>query len=453
MGESLFMYWRNTMRHKNLFKSIIYLGLLSFTMLAAGPKTDAYAVWLEGFDLEPRHTLSGQKGYADYLSVLAGNNPELKDLFHRWQSARSQVVVAGGWADPQLTGAIAARPVVTGQGPQNARIGISQRIPRRGELSSGTGTQMAIAEMSLARLKSRFNDLNLDLRRSYANLYLTQRKLEIQEQVLSLLENWQEVLLTRYSNASAGHPDLVKTQLELIGMEDEILRTKLKLSNMKDQLRILLQLDTNAPVQAPQVLDLAQNSTARVPGDDWVRGNPGYQLMDANRQAAVLGAELTRIKTRPQLMLGLDWSLIGPADMVNPALNAGQDAIAATVGLTLPLWSSRNKASISASQSMVSAQEESLNAVEHQLRLGMEQVHREYGDAQRRLQLLEQTMIPKSKQIYAVMETAYTAGNADLLSLLDAVENMLKYELQLEEARVDLWMAHARLNHLKGLLL
>lgn len=433
-----------------LIRIVSGLLLVSHTLLAE-EDPNSYKSWLENVNIRPIGTLPAEPTYTDYLTALASNNPELKGLYHQWKSAKETVTIAGAWSDPQIKAGAALLPVVTGQGPQDFRLGIVQAIPRPAELKSTLRVQEQEANAAYARLNGKLNDLNLALKKSFGEFYLRSQQLSIQNQIMALLINWQEVLLTRYRNAAASHPDLIKTQLELLNLEDEIKKTEVTLENVKDQLRIMLYLDSTDPLAAPQELHadvLTQINVER----DWLSRNPELLLHEANQLSAKYNQQLARSQTRPQFVLGLDWIFIGDSDLVNPALNPGQDAIAANVGVSLPLWRSKNKARVAAAYSKLSAHEANYAAQQKALEMTMEQAKRGFEDAQRRIELLEDTMIPKSQEVYEVLETAYTAGNADLLSLLDAVENMLKYQFQLEEAKVDLWNADARLNHLRGIV-
>jgi outer membrane protein TolC len=433
---------------KNWIKLFIAVQLIS-SFVTAEEIEESYTEWLRSANLELLTTLPDQPGYGDYLAVLGSNNPELKSLYHNWQASQKQISVVKAWSEPQIKTGIAVQPVITAQGPQDARIGVTQMLPGIGEVKSAVNTQKALADASHARLNSRLNDLNLELKYAYADFYLQGQELLIQKQTLALLSNWQQVLLTRYRSSTANHPDLIKTQLELLGLEDRIHLAQVEMENTRDKIRILLGLTTTPILPTPSQLEIDLSTTIQL-DNNWLSGNPRLQIQESNQRAAHFKEQLTRTKTRPKLMLGIDWILTGDTDIVNPALKAGQDALVVNVGASIPLWRSKNRALKASARSNRLAQEAGTEAQIQKLKLSMEQVSRDWTDAKRRIELLEKTMIPKSQEVYAVMEKAYTAGNSDMLSLLDAIEKMLDQQLQLEKAKVRLWKTEARLNHLKG---
>lgn len=422
--------------------------LLAATLITGTSRADdfdrSYSSWLREMDLVLIKELPPNPDFDDYLSLMASKNPELRSRYHQWQAAEKKIKITEAWADPQVRVSAALQPLVTAQGPQTLRIGVSQLIPRPKEIRSASEAQTHISQASYSGLQTHLLDLSLNLKTSYSQSYLLGQKLEIQKQIKLLLSNWQQVLLTRYRSASAGHPDLVKTQLELLRLDDQIRETEVDLTNSLDDLRILLNLDASVEIPVPTELD-----TEVTPVENGAE-NPLILRQQAYLNAAKSGEGMAKSRTRPQVMLGLDWLVVGSSDIVNPALVAGQDAFSLNVGLSLPVWGKKNKAGKATARSILLAEEAKYEALQHDLLLRTGQAQRDLQNAERRIKLLEQSLIPKSQEVYQVLETAYTAGNADLYSLLDAVENLLDHQLQLVEAEVTLWQAQARLNHLKG---
>ncbi|MCF7809248.1 MAG: TolC family protein [Candidatus Marinimicrobia bacterium] len=413
----------------------------------------SYKEWLKELNIETREDLPSEAGFSDYLSVLLSNNPELRTLYYRWQAAEEKVAIVNAWPDPQIKAGIAIQPVVTAQGPQDLRLGLSQVIPRVKERRASTQVQVHLSEATQAQLNSRINDLSLELKQVYADLYLLGQQLSIQNQVLLLLRNWQEVLLTRYRSARADHPDLVKTQLEVLRLEDQIQNTEVLLENTEDELRRLLHLDSRSSLIAPANLDAGKKLLLAREPLETVSENPRLTMERSYREAARKAEAVAISRTRPQLVLGLDWIVTGNSDLVNPALDAGGDAISLSVGFSLPVWGGKNKAVKASARAELVAHESKYEAINHELLVTTSQATRDLKNAERRIALLEDSLIPKSQEAYNVLETAYTAGNADLLSLLDAVEDLLDQQLQLVKANVTLWRAQARLDHLKGIVL
>lgn len=429
-------------KKNNWFFPALFAGLLFPGSTWSIENDDVYSAWLDNWDLVFMEALPQEPEFNDYLSLLASQSPELRARFYQWQAAEEKKTSVGSWSDPQLRVSTALEPVVTAQGPQSMRIGLSQLIPRPLELRSASEAQEYLAQASYTELQTHLNDLTLDLKSVYAQTYLLDQKLEIQKQTKLLLTNWQEVLLARYRSASASHPDLVKTQLELLSLDDQIQKTQVDRENSLDDLRVLLNLEPGSVLRAPTSLE---NLTITDSSE-----NPRVLHQQANLNAAKSGEAVAKSKTRPQFILGMDWTIVGSSDLVNPSLEAGKDALALNIGMSLPVWGRKNKAVKASARSIRLAHEAKYEALTRDLSLRRIQVGRELEDADRRIKLLEQSLIPKSQEAYEVLEIAYSAGNADLLSLIDAVENLLDYQLQLVEAKVIKWQTQARLDHLKG---
>jgi outer membrane protein TolC len=69
----------------------------------------------------------------------------------------------------------------------------------------------------------------------------------------------------------------------------------------------------------------------------------------------------------------------------------------------------------------------------------------EYANAMRKASLYRDGLVPKAEQALNAGYTAYQAGEADFLDLLDAQRQLLAFQLQLEKARTDLAIRRAEI--------
>ncbi len=410
---------------------------------------DPLPPWISHLERGEALSLPEQATFEDFQKVLLTNNPSLRSSYHQWKMTEETIISAAALPDPQLKAGIFLSPVITAQGPQEFRVGVSQHLPWLAELRTASAAQAHLAASARENLYSLANDLTLELKIEMGRLFLLSRTRAIQEQNLLLLRNWENVLLARYRSASASHPDLVKTQLELLRQEDQLLQTGIRIENSQARLRALLDLELGSQVPIPADLQLSEIE-ADPSEDTHYRMNPRLKGQQAIVQSSLQNERKARAQTLPDLMLGLDWISIGESDIVNPTLYSGQDAFAVNLGISLPVWRKKNRSIHRAAQSTLAASEAAQVALENELDAAWENAWRDRNDAVRQIDLVRERMLPKARESYQVLETAYTAGNADLLSLLDALESLLMYELQLEQARVALWNTEARLDHLKG---
>ena len=78
--------------------------------------------------------LTGDSTISDYLEYAAYNNPGLKAAFDRWTAALEKIKPARTLPDPRLSYSYYLSEVETRVGPQEYKLGISQKFPWFGKL-------------------------------------------------------------------------------------------------------------------------------------------------------------------------------------------------------------------------------------------------------------------------------------------------------------------------------
>ena len=74
----------------------------------------------------------------------------------------------------------------------------------------------------------------------------------------------------------------------------------------------------------------------------------------------------------------------------------------------------------------------------------------DHTDADRRVRLYEQTLIPKAKESLRSSLAGFRTGDSAFLDLLDTERTLLEFALVTERARADRGIALAKLNRLVG---
>jgi outer membrane protein TolC len=73
-----------------------------------------------------------------------------------------------------------------------------------------------------------------------------------------------------------------------------------------------------------------------------------------------------------------------------------------------------------------------------------------FRDAERKIDLYRDTLVPKAKQSYNVIQKAFTTGKTDFLDVVDAERTLLEFELSYERALADRAQRLAKLEELIG---
>ena len=120
------------------------------------------------------------------------------------------------------------------------------------------------------------------------------------------------------------------------------------------------------------------------------------------------------------------------------------------ISISLPIWSESYAAARRA------ARAERLQVVHEKIQLEnalgsqIKQALYELQDADRRIVLYRDTVLPKAQEMLVSSEMAYQAGTIDFLSLIDAQRSILQFRLEYEELLANSGKSLAELEMLAG---
>ena len=130
--------------------------------------------------------------------------------------------------------------------------------------------------------------------------------------------------------------------------------------------------------------------------------------------------------------------------------DSGKDPVLARISVNLPIWWAKYRAGQRQAEAQLRAARRSLedreNVLEAEVKLALFRVE----DAERKIGLYRDTLIPKGKEHLKATETAYRAGKSSFLDLIDAQRVLLEFELSYERALADHASSLAELEMLVG---
>jgi len=151
----------------------------------------------------------------------------------------------------------------------------------------------------------------------------------------------------------------------------------------------------------------------------------------------------------PDFTLGVDYTVID--DARSPGVSgSGDDAVAVSLGIDLPVWRSAYRAGEREARSRLAAARLALDDAEHQLDSDLEMALFEYRDAHRRVDLFRHTLTPKGEESVASSDAEYRSGHRGFLDLLDAERVLLEFQLQTVRAETDRAQALAEVERITG---
>lgn len=395
-------------------------------------------------------TLTDSSNADAYVRYALFHSPGVEAAYQQWRAASERIPQARALPDPRLSVGFFLEEVETRVGPQQARVGLSQTFPWPGIL----GDREDAAEQEARAAWQRFQNARLAVTervvRTLHELTYLDRAIQINRENLDLLRSFEGIVRSRYRVGTGSHPELIRVQVELGQLDDRLRRLEAMRPAYAAELNAVLNRPGNTPVP---VLGRLPGVVASIDADalDELarRNNPALLAMDEQTEAARTRTELARRADLPDISVGLDYIFTGEAVSAGVP-ESGDDPVLLNFGITVPLWREKYEAGVreSIAQRLSITHERA-----EQANLLSAAIHRawfEHNDADRRVRLFEQTLIPKAEESLRASLAGFRTGGTGFLDLLDTERTLLEFSLSAERARADRGKALATLNRLAG---
>ena len=178
--------------------------------------------------------------------------------------------------------------------------------------------------------------LIFEVKAAYYDCYFLERAIAVSEENLRLLAHLEEVGRTRYRGGTGEHAPVLKAQVELGRLEDQLRSLRQQRRPTAARLNAALGRAATAPIAVPDSLPMAAlDLDEEVLKARLQAANPTLQMRQVQAQAQSLGVELAGKQFYPDLTVSLDYIHIG---------DRGANPLMAMATLNLPLWRSSYEA-------------------------------------------------------------------------------------------------------------
>lgn len=378
----------------------------------------------------------------------------------RLAGARAQVVAAGArigpagtLPDPTLSlGVSRMLPgFVNGGDPLSMnQVTLMQGVPVNGSL----GLRRTVVRADSARTALETDAVQLwverDVRARYWDLYHTDRALEIMDRTLAVLRDLNSIATTMYGVGQTVQSDVVRSQLAITRMQQDIVDMRLAryraaaalnalLARAADS-RVVLPVDPSAqgmPLHALQLPELPPLDTLLALADST---NPEIAAAGAAARGADANQTLARRLLYPDLALGVAYGQRPTNDMLT-----------LQVGLSLPVFArSRQLKLRDEAGAMAVAARQDLRARRVEVRSLLATAYQEAQTARRQVVIYGGSLLPQAVASYEAALAAYRVGRVDFTTTLDTRMALLQYEHDLHIYEAMFGTAVAEIDRLIG---
>ena len=386
-----------------------------------------------------------------YLSYAALNNPGLEAAFNRWQAALERIAQAKSLPDPRFSYRYYIERVETRRGPMRHAFDVTQTFPWFGKLSLAGDVAAQAALVAQQRYEAEKLELFFTVKHAYYEYYYLTRALAVTRENLELMKHLERVARTRYKSAAGSHPDVIRAQVELGKLED-------RLNNLQDlhgpvaaRLNAALNRDTETGLPrpagfSPTVWSLREDDLrVRLEAD-----HPRLLALTYEADQHAAARRLAKKQVAPDIALGLNYIDVGNYPSVPAGVDNGEDAVSVMLSLNIPLWGKKYSAAVREAQLKRLAALKQKREVANQLKAQLQMALFQRRDAERKLDLYGNVLVPKAKQSLKVTEQSYRSAGGSFSDLIDTERTLLEFQLAYERALTDHELALAKIQLLVG---
>lgn len=397
---------------------------LRHVLLAAGLLLGGATRSVSGQEASPMLTLG------DLYRQIEVASPRLSAARASARAATFRIAPARTLPDPQLQLGLMNRNL-PGLGLQDPlgmnQIQLMQMVPFPGKLgAAGRGAQ-AHADASQARA----DDLGWELRSQAAmifyEIYATERSVAVALETQQLLRDIAATARRMYAVGEGRQPDVLRTQLEIDRMTEEIVRMRTMREALVARLNALLDRAPDTAVPESQIPAFP----AELPSlDSLIALALGQRPMLKAGQQDVRAAEAAQALARREIWPDLQFGVIYGQ---RPMSGGGTDRMASFMfGFNLPIFAGNRQLKMRReTQAMKDMATADLTAMEADTRGRVGVAYADLRQAQQLRDLYRVTLLPQARATVTSSLTAYQVGQINLMTLLDAQMTVNRYQEEL----------------------
>lgn len=384
-----------------------------------------------------------------YVAYALAHNPALRASFERWKSATMEIARARRIPEPVIKYSYFVRSVETRVGPQRHRLSLMQSFPWPTALSAGAE---AAADRARAAQR-RFDAATLEVRRqvadAYWRLWLVKEEHRLTMEHDIVLETLAGTVRARVRTGDASLADLNQVELGIARHHDHH-------GAHRETERV-------AAAELARAIGVSLEGTTLPTTDtpsEGMPGDPDAALREAAREHPRVAAAATmatssaaearaaKAARAPSLVAGLDWIAVG--DAPTPVPDSGKDAVIVTAGMSLPLWGRSYRDSIRGANAEREAYLADEEAARQSADAALETALSAVRDAQRRIDLYRDTLIPQAETTFRSVLGGYQSGRSTVAAALLSQRDLLELQLVLAGSRAHHARAWAELESVVG---
>ncbi len=381
-------------------------------------------------------------------------NPGLESAKLRWSASTERILQEMALDDPVLGFTYFGEQVQTRVGEKQAGIMASQKIPffgkqrLKGEVAKNEAKEYRERHRTLERV------IVAKAKSAFYELYWVHKSISINEENKELLQRFVKIAEVKYSTGRATQQDVLKAQVELSRIANELINLEQLKGTAIARINILLNRHPDAPLDTPEEVDITELSVSLEELYGKAKEiSPDLSLMKYRIEKDKAAYKLARKQYYPDFTFGLNYTFINdlPSDVMSSPSGEGRDSYTGTLSINVPIFQKRKyDAGVREADARLKSSKMAYKNMENMTLFGVKDYHFKVQTAERLVKLYRNSIIPQAEQSLKAAEIGYQAGNVDFLNLIDSQRVLLDFKLAFYRAVADFGVNIAGLERVVG---
>jgi len=420
------MFWKKII----FFVTLIFYASSSF--LSAEPLPEEKRVVLE-----------------ELVNEALKNNPKIQAAYYNWEAAKEKIKQVSSLPDPMAGYTYFGENIETKVGPQEAKYGLSQKIPFPGKLGLKGKSQGKHAEMLKEKYEAAKREVIKSVKSVYYDIFWVDKASQITEEEKGILESLEEVARRKYESNLVSQQDVIKVQVELSRLINKLFLLRQNRKSLVAKMNSILNRPKGAElgrVGSVKSLEFGYNLDEL----HKIAQSSSQELLAASLdiERAEYEKSLARLDYFPDFTLGFEYIQVGSGHTIMP--NDGQDAWMGMVSINIPIWRDRLKAQRKEKKAKLETSKKSYQNVENSIAYEVEDLYFKISTYKDIISLYKTALVPQAEQNFEAAKTAYETGRVDFLNWLDAERMLLQIRLAYYKAITEYQKSIAYLERVVG---
>lgn len=399
------------------------------------------------FFVIPSHSLYSE-GALDLKSAIdtsLKSNPEIISAKRNYQAASARIWTAASLKDPLVEfeyDKIYADRMLSGEPMKTYAISQEMPFPTKLFLRAKIASKLARAAYESYKAKERF--VISQVKASYSELALIYKSIDIMNEDKAILEQFSNSATIRYSMNKGTQADVLRSQVELAKISNELIMLEQKRAVAQARLNILMDKDPKEEIGVPSGEGPIEFTGALE--EFYMAARKNNQELKAYRYAIERGKaayDLSLNEFMPDFMV--KFKQMVKRDRVDEKAWAGM------VGVTVPLWFFEKQAfGVKEMKSELEMLKAEYKTKENMVLFDVRDSYARIEANKKIVELYETAFLPQADETVKAATKSYESERADFLTLLDSQRMLIEFKLDHYRAILDLRVALADLERAIG---